>query len=320
MIDEYKQELLDLALAASPGVHTTLVETYGISDFSNMRGGELDMFHMAAMSLIHDDVNAMGMEFAEPINPLENYERMRTLCLLRNLFDRHNLSDRLQASSAILDAFTVVLDNVGDNQDLVLTNLIESCYGLFTLSEDWGFLNQYRFDLVSTPQFILHLNGVIEHSQLVDAEVSRSVFVAKIAKHVSQVLSVLDIIGGEDMVALKTMAFKYDLGLTSIPSDTLEFYGIDNVPILQRDGGVADTYEVTLHKSTSDHHFEYYSANAIYTPSDIQLKLLVAEYCDVGMGYAEVVAYTLPLMQLVKFDAGTIENFKGLARTYYNQN
>ncbi len=315
MLNEFKQEVLDRVLEVSEGVRTTMVELTGVSNFSNLQGDMLDEYQYTALSLLENELVAMGIGFVETINPMASYAHMGAMCSLRELFDKHTLLEKFNTTRVFVETTEYAMDAATENIDTLLSELIKAYAELVPLSQSWGDLSNLRFDMVSTSMFVSHISAILGEVGVIDSH-AKNMFISAVARHVLQAEHVMLHITESGMPqSMKN----HDLDLVDVPADIVMDYAQPGNHLLRRVDDRPDHMFIARHKITMTHHIEFYGHHHIYDPTDNSLRLMVAEYCW-GTGTAdEVVAYTEPLMRAAKINSKSIASFNHMVRQYYQQ-
>lgn len=282
--ESFKQGVLNRALLLSQNLFGNMVEATGIENFNDLDATQLGEYFDRAIVFLENELLQMGLKFVGTVNILTDGEAINTLLQVRGMFDQEMLHKAISDSEEMRAIFSDTLTNNEYEPDLLITNLIEKMAEQYPHSDAWAKLKEHRFMLYNSTRFITLIQELLDLDPAItdNNTIAISKYLKKVYLHVNRVKeTVRKLSAREDIdVNFADVDFRlYDRDINNIPLDDVPLYIDDgNIHVMFK-STVGDTEFMMMHKTRSEHHFEYYISKQIDKPSDIQIAMLVAEYC-----------------------------------------
>jgi hypothetical protein len=312
-VKSFKQDVLERAMAVSPGFKDYLAEQTGIIDFAGLPEGDINIGYSKSIGFIEDELHSMGIFL---IGEDQYTERLSVILIitLRELFDTENLL-KTCVSESFKDGLQSLVDNMDYDIDMFITNVIERIQALRPLSVSWGVLFSNRFRITCTDAFFKHIVAILEMDVPVDTEllVKASKFSMLVIQHIEDAKLfyekiMTNFVSGESQVAFVEQ--KYDVDLNQLPGDALDMYITSDSKYILSRNRVNDVDFIKNHKLSVPHHFEYFISRKVTTLTDLQICVLVAEYAIPNPSVAYFQSEIEPLLKQTMFDEITISKIK----------
>lgn len=319
MIDTFKQDMLLRAINVSDGLQSHLVETFGIDNFTQLPTAELKKYHTIAIDFIVGELRSMGIMFIETTSPYTDAEMMETAISMREVFSRKYLLDAISSSDIMESMIQLTIENTTEFVETVVSTLIGKLSELHPLSSTWSRLNLVKYSLTSTVILLDHLEAILTKSKRVstDADIAKANYIRLVSNHNKLFIQAIRSITNDVDSELIDACQKHDTDLTNIPvADSKMYFSNPSHPTI----GILenDTEFIVRHKTTKDHHVEYFTARGITTPSDFQMKSIAADSIVGGESLDFSIDYLSNLFVDSGLTNGTKETILNYTRAGYN--
>ena len=271
----YKQELIDKLLLISPMANLYLFENSGISDFTNLQEGNLDVVYEYCAEICVNDLRSMGLTLDYDQVSWLSKSNMDTILTMRSFFDINNLA-RLRLHPKFDETVEGVIHNLLEESNLYM-NLIEELSKLYPLSTPLHILNATMDRVTYDQAFAKHILAVLG-MELPYSEQQEELVIkltGRVSKHVKDLHRAYRFYttdGSLDFVP----ADDYDVDLIHINplSFGLVLFTEDSY-ILPED--CSDSEKLLKHITTNKHHIEYWT-HSEEQPTKEDVVILALEY------------------------------------------
>lgn len=309
----FKFDMLTKYTSASEGLVEYLTEQTGLLEFSTCSERKLDEYLELAKTYLINELNEMGIVFVDTVDWSQNIN-LTLLHNLRVMFDYARLQQSLERSSEIRELLLSTITNNMD-EEILITSVIEAFYEMYRISTIWSTLYAQRYSVTNTSVFVAMLEELLmKVGDSADSKITlQGKYSLSIYNHVNQIRKIAALFctsKPELGVTYSMIDFsRYDTDLTKIPPDDIPLYmNAGNMhPLFRQE--VGDTPFMQAHKSSNDHHFEYYFTRDITEPSTIQIIKLIGEYCIPAWDREVCMALISGMMEKTRFTDATKEKF-----------